>query len=159
MHDTWDALRVKPRLTLGECAPIGVEEQVKFFLENGFCILHGVIPAHALPRAQAAWNAAQAQAEAAWESGTVGKGQNKGERSFFDIRNVLALDDVFVDMIDSPAVVPLLSRITGNPRALDPDSTIAAAGSDGCMWVGGMGGRIVPTEGNADGYTKWHLLH
>ena len=156
LRDTWEVLRPKPRLTLEECAPTDVEEQVAFFLQHGFCILHGVIPAEALPRAQAAWTAAQEQAEAAWEANTLGENQNKADRSFFDISNVLALDDVFIDMIDSPAVVPLLSRVTGNPRALSPDSTIAAAASDGCMWVGGMGGRIVPSEGNADGYTKWH---
>ena len=156
LRGTWEVLRPKPRLTLEECAPTDVEEQVAFFLQHGFCILHGVIPAEALPRAQAAWTAAQEQAEAAWEANALGENQNKADRSFFDISNVLALDDVFIDMIDSPAVVPLLSRVTGNPRALDPESTIAAAASDGCMWVGGMGGRIVPSEGNADGYTKWH---
>jgi hypothetical protein len=100
--------------------------------------------------------AAEEQAEAAWEAGKLGDGQNKADRTFFDIRNLLTLDDVFIDMVDSPAVVPLLSRVTGNYQALEPDRKLSSGGSDGCMWVGGMGGRVVPSEGNADGYTRWH---
>ena len=36
-------------------------------------------------------------------------------RTFFDIPNLLEVDDVFIDIIDSPALVPLLSRVAGNP--------------------------------------------
>lgn len=44
---------------------------------------------------------------------------------------------------------------TGDYRNLEPDRAGAVA-VDGCMWVGGMGGRVVPSSGNADGYTRWH---
>jgi hypothetical protein len=112
LHDIRHALGPKPQLTLGDCAPTGVDAQLEFFLQNGFCILHNVLTAEQLPRAQAAWVAAEEQAEAAWrEAGSAGEGQNTA--TYFDIPNLLALDDVFIDMVDSPALVPLLSRVTG----------------------------------------------
>ena len=144
LHDLRQALGPKPQLALEDCAPAGVDAQLEFFLQNGFCVLHNVLTAEQLPRARAAWMAAEEEAAAAWW-------ENKDDRTFFDIRNLLALDDVFIDMVDSPAVVPLLSRITGDYRALEPDRLLSSSGSNGCMWVGGMGGRIVPSEGNADG--------
>lgn len=156
LHDIQWAVGPKPRLTLEDCAPAGVEVQLAFFLQNGFCILHNVLTAVQLSRAQAAWSAAEEKIRPVWEADALGGGQDKTDRTFFDIPNLLALDDVFIDLVDSPAVVPLLSRITGNHLALDPSRTLASAAADGCMRVDNMGGRIVPSEGNAMGYTRWH---
>ena len=66
----------------------------------------------------------------------------------------MALDDVFIDMVDSPALVPVMSRITGTPKALDPESSVQAANYTGCMRLGDMGGRIVPCDSDTDGYTR-----
>ena len=49
-----------------------------------------------------------------WEA----KGRPDG---FFDIPNLLELDDAFIDLIDSPKIVPMMSRVTGFEAALDPD--------------------------------------
>ena len=46
-------------------------------------------------------------------------------------------------------------RITGSEIAMDPESTVAAAGYTGCMRVGAMGGRVVPSESDTNGYTTW----
>ena len=45
LHDIRHALGPKPQLTLGDCAPTGVDAQLEFFLQNGFCILHNVLTA------------------------------------------------------------------------------------------------------------------
>lgn len=122
----------------------------------GFILLRGVLSPENLPQAQAAWSAAQAKAEAAWMARRSGLEQS--QQLYFDLRDLMALDDVFIDMIDSPALVPVMSRLCGTPEALDPDkfSTVRAAGYTGCMRLGDMGGRIVPSDGDTDGYTRWH---
>ena len=148
LHDTYQALRPQRRLTLAECAPTDVEAQHAFFLEHGFLLIHNIIQPEQVARAQAAWNVAQERAEAAWEANKVALGTalDASQQLYYDLPNLLEEDDVFIDMIDSPALVPVMSRITGSERALDPDSTVAAAGYTGCMRVGGMGGRVVPSE-------------
>jgi hypothetical protein len=189
LRDTTEALRPKPPLRIEDCAPAGVEAQEEFFQRNGFCVVHDVLTAAQLPRAQAAWAAAQEVAEAEWEAEKVGGEGMGGEgglrftnrdvyRTFFSIDSLLAVDDVrqrtsfgsldhyallrscaptfciqtyrccwqvFIDIIDSPALVPLMSRVNGSEQALDPDRPISAAGYHGCMRVGGMSGRVVPS--------------
>ena len=127
---TEEALRPKPRLTAEECSPTGVEAQHAFFLEHGFVFLRDVLPPEMLPRAQAAWTAAEERAQAEWEAKMAAgaDGLTQQDQRFFDLPNLLSEDDVFIDMVDSPALVPVLSRLTGSEQALSPDSTIRAAG-------------------------------
>ena len=159
LRDTLEALLPESRLSIEQCSPTDPDEQHAFFLKHGFILLHNILPQEKRPRAQAAWNRAQERAEAEWHarriSGPNNGGLDDSQLLYYDIPNLLAEDDVFLDMIDSPALVPVLSRITGTPDALDPQSSLRAAGYTGCMRVGGMGGRIVPTESDTDGYTRW----
>eukprot|EP01052_Picozoa_sp_SAG31_P080845 SAG31_NODE_40693_length_279_cov_0.955556_1_plen_87_part_01 len=67
LHEAQQALRPQRRLSLAECSPTGVEAQHAFFLEHGFLLINNIIPPEHLPRAQAAWSAAQERAEAAWQ--------------------------------------------------------------------------------------------
>jgi hypothetical protein len=157
LRDIQQALGPRPPLTLEQCAPTRVDAQVAFFMRHGFCILHGVLTATQLQRAQAAWAVAERLAWKEWEGGRMAVGLNKADgRTFFDIPDLLESDDVFIDVLDSPAVVPLLSRITGDHHALDTAQTLSASATKGCMWAGGLGGRVVPSQGNEDGYTRWH---
>lgn len=169
LYATWDSLRPKPPLTVAEASPTGVEAQHAFFLENGFCVVPSVLSGDALGRAQHAWMRAQDETQREWDEqrqGGSGRGadnlrfENRDVyRTFFDIPNLLEVDDVFLDMVDSPALVPLLSRVAGNPQGLDPESSIAATRYDGTMRVGGMVGRVVPSVDNENGYTRWHFDH
>lgn len=160
LRDTLEALRPQQQLSIEDCSPTDVGEQHAFFLKHGFILLHDILPKEKIPRAQAAWTAAQERAEAVWQAkkaaGPDG-GLDQSQLLYYDLPNLLAEDDVFIDMIDSPALVPILSRITGSPDALDPQSSLRAAGYTGCMRCGAMGGRVVPTETDTDGYTRWHL--
>lgn len=153
LYQTYAALRPKPSLGIAECAPTGTDAQVAFFLEHGFCILHNVLPtAQHLDRARVAWDRVQQQVET-----TAAAQETLAAEGFFDLPNLLSEDDVFLDILDSPAVVPLMSRVCGAPHALEPDSEVASAGYTGCMRSGGMGGRVVPP--NEHGYTRWHQDH
>ena len=143
-------MRPKPRLTLEECAPLDVDAQEAFFLQHGFICFLNVLSPEQLSRAQAAWAGAQPAVQEEWEA----KGRPDG---FFDIPNLLELDDVFIDLIDSPTIVPMMSRVTGFEAALDPEQSVGSASTTGCMRVGGMSGRVVPKlDPEADGYTWWH---
>ena len=107
-----------------------MEAQHAFFLEHGFVFLRDVLPPEMLPRAQAAWTAAEERAQAEWEAKMAAgaDGLTQQDQRFFDLPNLLSEDDVFIDMVDSPALVPVLSRLTGSEQALSPDSTLRAAG-------------------------------
>ena len=118
-------------------------------MQTVICFLDVLEPAQ-LARAQAAWQQRQPAVQEEWE----GKGRPDG---FFDIPNLLELDDAFIDLVDSPKIVPMMSRVTGFEAALDPDRSVGSASTTGCMRVGGMSGRVVPTlEPGEDGYTWWH---
>ena len=118
-------------------------------MQTVICFLDVLAPAQ-LARAQAAWQQRQPAVQEEWEA----KGRPDG---FFDIPNLLELDDAFIDLVDSPKIVPMMSRVTGFEAALDPDRSVGSASTTGCMRVGGMSGRVVPTlEPGEDGYTWWH---
>jgi hypothetical protein len=121
MRDTLEAVRPQTRLTIEECSPMDPEEQHAFFLKHGFILLHNILPNDKLPRAQAAWNRAQDRAEAEWHakrnSGPDSGGLDASQMLYYDLPNLLAEDDVFLDMIDSPVLVPVLSRITGEQHS------------------------------------------
>ena len=149
LRATHDALSPKPALTHERCSPSDVDAQESFFLEHGFIVIHNVLRQDQLARAQSAWSSAQPQAQADWHA----KGRPEG---YFDIPNLLELDDVFIDMLDSPALVPLMSRVAGFQHALDPDLSVKAGAATGCMRCGNMSGRVVPPSGDTQSYTWWH---
>ena len=116
LHDIHEALRPQRRLTLAECAPTDVDAQHAFFLENGFLLIHNILPPDKIPRAQAAWTAAQERARDAWEARKAAGEMELSTTLYYDLPNLLAEDDVFIDMVDSPALVPVMSRSATHPR-------------------------------------------
>lgn len=130
LHDTLEALRPQPRLTVEDCSPTDVDEQHAFFLKHGFILIHNILPAEKIPGAQAAWMAAQDRAEAAWHAKKSAGDMELSTTLYFDLPNLMEEGDVFIDMVDSPALVPVMSRITGSPQALDPESSLRAAGCE-----------------------------
>lgn len=74
------------------------------------------------------------------------------------MQDLLSCDDIFIDLVDSPKLVPLLSMVAGR-GGLDPGDSIGSSGYHGTMRVGGMVGRVVPSEDNDEGYTRWHHDH
>lgn len=131
------------------CAPTGVDAQEAFFLENGFIVVDNVLGPEQLARAQAAWASVQPRAQAKWEA----QGRPEG---YFDIPSLLELDDAFIDMVDSPALVPLMARVTGFEDALNTRNPISVGGATGCTRVGKMSGRVVPSHADSSSYTWWH---
>ena len=156
LHSAFEALRPKPRMTVEDCCPDSVDEQRAFFLQHGFIFLRNILPPDKLKRAQAAWTRAQARAEGQWQARKAAGALDASTSLYYDVPNLLSEDDCFIDMIDSPALVPLMSHITGSPQALDPSSSIKAAGYTGCMRVGGMAGRVIPSSINTHGPYSWH---
>ena len=97
-RDTLEAVQSGQRLTIADCSPTDPDEQHAFFLKHGFILLHNILPEDKLPRAQAAWNRAQAQAEAKWHarrsSGADNGGLDASQLLYYDLPNLLAEDDV-----------------------------------------------------------------
>lgn len=123
-----EALLPKPRIAVEDCLPDSVEDQHSFFLRHGFIFVRDILPADKLKVAQAAWTRAQARAKKVWHSKKAAGMLDASQHLYYDIPNLLEEDDCFIDMVDSPAIVPLMSRITGSPNALDPASSVKAAG-------------------------------
>ena len=51
--DLHDVVAPKPALTLENCDPDTLEQQLAFFLENRFCVIPGVLEGEELKRARA----------------------------------------------------------------------------------------------------------
>ena len=76
-------------------------------LENqGFLHLPGVIPPPLVARLKAAFDAAA-------ERHRAGIDEVSAPRGFFDIPNILDVDDCFVDLVDLPSMVPVLLEAVG----------------------------------------------
>ena len=144
LHSTVEALRRRPSIwTREQCMPVDLCAQVDFFLRNGFVLVDSVLGPEQLDRAREAWNTAQVPIQRDWEA----RGRPDG---YFDIPNLLELDDVFVDMVDSPALLPLMSRVTGFDDRQDSGPV------NGSTRVSKMTGRVVPSSSDAPSYTWWH---
>ena len=148
LHATVEALRRKPPLTREKCTPAGIDAQEDFFLRNGFVVVNGVLAPEQLSRARIAWASAQMHVQKDWEA----RGQPDG---YFDIPSLLELDDVFIDMADSVALVPLMARLTGFATPMDPERSSRSGDTNGGTRVSKMTGRVVPSSG-ASSYTWWH---
>ena len=93
--------------------------------------MEGVLAGEALRRAQAAWRSAQLPVEQRWAEGNPVSRDGRADLDFatyFDIPELMSVDDVFIDLIDSPKLVPLLSCVCGR-GGLDAASSIAQAGA------------------------------
>lgn len=144
LHSTVKALRPRPSAwTPDQCMPLDLPAQVDFFLRNGFVLVDRVLGPEQLHRAREAWNTARIPIQRDWEA----RGQPDG---YFDIPNLLELDDVFVDMVDSPALLPLMSCVTGFADRQDSGAV------NGSTRVSKMTGRVVPSSSDAPSYTWWH---
>jgi hypothetical protein len=128
-----EVLAPRPRASPFDCAPRTTEEQVEFFLRNGFCIVPEVVCGEQLQRLQQAWDKAAAPERVRWESakadvlrsgvqhpsllpnGTYAYDSGRFyPESTFDLGNLLSKDDVFLEIIDHPKLVPLLSAVVGS---------------------------------------------
>eukprot|EP01047_Picozoa_sp_COSAG01_P055561 COSAG01_NODE_6200_length_3797_cov_318.655760_4_plen_285_part_00 len=101
-------------------------------------------------------------------------GGPKVYRSFFDIPKLFEADDVFLNLIDRPKVVELLSRLVGlggldagndERRLIQGEVTSRYKGFPasrhspyhGIAQAGGCQARVVPSsEANSHGYISWH---
>ena len=158
-----------------DCAPTSVAEQVEFFLRNGFCIVPEVVVGGELRRLQHAWQRAQQPQRERWEAAkreVLASGVNHPSllpngtyayesgrfypESTFDIPNLLEQDDAFLELVDHPKLVGLLSAVVGSAGVTTPHYRADGSPYNGVMRVGGMSGRVVPPEGNEVGYIGWH---
>jgi hypothetical protein len=53
---------------LADCTHSEVPDQIEFFLENGFCVIEGVLEGESLERAQAAWLRAEEPERRRWDA-------------------------------------------------------------------------------------------
>ena len=73
------------------------------------------------------------------------------DRTFFDVEKLYDADDAFLEIIDSPQTLPLLSLLCGGGgESLEYNATY------GQVRFGGQGGRVVPPDINPEGYCGWH---
>eukprot|EP01045_Picozoa_sp_COSAG04_P015627 COSAG04_NODE_1247_length_7582_cov_4.668181_6_plen_267_part_00 len=153
-----------------DCSPPGLAEQTRFFLREGFCVLPGAVEPERLRRIQQAWQIAAEKARAQWERDKVGGEGQSGvnyasgapgiHRHYFDIADFLEQDDCFLDLIDLPPVVSLVAGLCGLGGLDDDGERPFGSGSSelspyhGTVECSGVQARVIPPEGNADGYIR-----
>lgn len=75
------------------------------------------------------------------------------DRTFFDVEKLYDADDAFLEIIDSPQTLPLLSLLCGGGgESLEYNATY------GQVRFGGQGGRVVPPDINPEGYCGCKLV-
>ena len=119
-------------------------------------MLHGLLDRAALSRAQEVWRAAEAEPRRQWEERQ--RQQPQAAFEAYSIKDLLAVDDVFLELVDHPELVGVLGHVAGG-GGLEEDSLMAEGSRYfGTMRLGGacngganMQGYIVPP--NPDGYT------
>jgi ectoine hydroxylase-related dioxygenase (phytanoyl-CoA dioxygenase family) len=154
------ALGGRPPLALADCAPGTDEQRREFFYRHGFCVLTDVLQGDALMRAQDAWRRADAELRPGWEEEQRRWRQQQAdaEGGTYSIPELTERDDVFLELVDHPKLVGLLSHVAG-AGGLEA-ATMQPEGSryHGTMRMGGaMSGLVVPP--NPLGYTCWHHDH
>ncbi len=93
-----------------------VSEYLQQYEDVGFVHLPGVIPAPHVARLREAFDRAAAAHKPVWEE-QVRAGQ--APASYFDIPNILDVDDSFVDLADLDTVLPLLRKAIGEDIQLN----------------------------------------
>ena len=75
----------------------------------------GVIPAEAIPRCQQTWLELEQPARASFDAARSEAKQNGIEhRTFFDVGNLCNAEDAFIDLVDNPVTLPLMSLLCGH---------------------------------------------
>src|SRR5690242_12811767 len=72
---------------------------------QGYLHLPGIIPQPLVDRARKAFDGAVERSKQT--------GEFKDDMSYFDIPDILDVDDAFVDLVDLPALVPILLEAVG----------------------------------------------
>jgi phytanoyl-CoA hydroxylase len=86
-------------------------ELLRFQYESvGFLHLPGIIDAQKVDRTRTAFDAAAAAYHDEWQRNVK---QGRADSRFCDIPNILDQDEVFVDLVDLPELVPLLLSLVG----------------------------------------------
>lgn len=92
-------------------------EEIKLQFETqGFVHVRGVIPDEQLKRLGKAFNEAAQSYYGEWKQAVADK---REDSRYFDIPNILDRDDVFVDLVDLPALFPLLVELVGQDIQLN----------------------------------------
>ena len=74
VKDLGDVLGPQPApLTLADCSPPALEDQIEFFIDNGFIVVPGLCEGDELARLQAAWMRAEAPERARWDDARAEK--------------------------------------------------------------------------------------
>eukprot|EP01052_Picozoa_sp_SAG31_P043775 SAG31_NODE_7406_length_1697_cov_1.508761_1_plen_389_part_10 len=181
-------------LQLSDCSPTKLEDQIEFFLENGFCVVRNVAAGHALAELQQSWMRAETPERERWDAARVQNLRSRGEKarppdsstpvshyrgheasgrllvngtapydngksypqSTFDLNGLFGVSDAFLDLCDSPKLLPLLAAVCGAGGLASRDDTPDESPYFGHVRCGGMSGRVVPSESNEQGYLSWH---
>lgn len=109
-----------------------VDQQLMQYETQGFVHLPGVIPPALVARVRAAFDSAAERHRAEWEKLPE---ERRAKAPYFDIPDILDVDDAFVDLADLPAIWPLLLRAIGtdiqlnhtHARIMFPGRTFTAA--------------------------------
>ena len=167
LRDLLETLRPrKSPLTLSDCSPPTLEQQLEFFNTHGFVVLKGALSGEKLARTQACWVRAQ---EPLMEEFLAARAHGKGvsRHGFREMSNGAPsvprktlgipwtakgnLGDDFVDLIDLPAVVPLVERLVG-----DSETNIYGQRRNGAARCTECSARCLPPDADGAGYTYWH---
>jgi phytanoyl-CoA hydroxylase len=109
-----------------------LEQQVLQYETQGFVHLPGVIPADLVARVKTSFDAAAERHRSEWEKLPE---ERRARAPYFDIPDILDVDDAFVDLADLPSIWPLLLRTIGtdiqlnhtHARIMFPGKTFTAA--------------------------------
>ena len=114
-------------------------------------VLKDVIPPEAIPRCQAAWLRLEQPTRADWEtrratrfgqilpSGEVSDDTDLGAmRTFFDVPGLCDAEEAYIDLVDNPVTLPLMSRLCGHGGA-----ELHSNQTDGHVTSAGGTGRVV----------------
>ena len=110
------------------------EAQTAYFLENGFVKIEGLLNAEQVGTMQQAFRREQLVSRAAWEEQQDFSEKQRGVSdsfragAFFDVGCDIAKDPVYLEILRSERLVPVLQALLGND----------------VHCVGGIGGRVVP---------------
>ena len=169
LRDMRLVLSPKPPLSLADASPSSLQEQHDFFLENGFLCVKDVLDEAALARARPAYEAAMEPhkqvflAECARGAGIGSEGGLRWDtgsdhyRTFYNgsFTDLMSKDTVFLDLVDSPKLLPILSLLVGLGGVEGDEAKPQLSPYNGIARSGGMSARVVPSAGNEHGYISW----
>jgi len=89
---------------------MNIDELKLQYEAQGFLHLPGAIPPQVVTRAKRAFDSAAAAYDAQWRQEVA---EGTADARFCDIPDILDRDDVFVDLVDLPSLVPLLLELVG----------------------------------------------